>query len=596
MKEQEIRGLIGRVKRGAMSRRDFVQRMIAVGLTAPMAGTMLAHNGVAFAQSIFDYTPTKAGGGGTVKLLQWQPASQLNPHFAVGSADQHAIYLFYEPLASWDEDGNLSAVLAEELPTLENGGVAQDGTSVTWKLKRGVTWHDGTPFTADDCLFTAEFASDPETLAYTMGTYRDVQVEKIDDHTIRVNFRKPTPFWPDAFVGTRGLILPKHLYQDYRGARAKDAPMNLRPVGTGPFMITNFVPGDLISARANPNYHVPNRPYFDAIEMKGGGDAASAARAVLQTGEYDFAWNLAVEDEILDSMTTSGRGEVRLIAGANIEHLQLNTTDPWTEVDGERASATTQHPAFKDKAVREALALLVDRAAIAEFIYGRSGEATGNFINTPDRFTSKNTSWEFNIDKANGILDAAGWERGRDGIRAKDGVKLSLVFQSPTAGQRQKTQTVVKQACEEAGIAMELKAVAPGIFFSADPGNPDTFAHFYCDIQMYTSPMREPDPGLFMQQFLSSEIAAKANNWQLRNVTRWRNAEFDELAAAAAVEMDPVKRADMFIRMNDLVVGDVVVIPLIYRKVAAGMRKGLKAPLSTWTSYLWRVSDWHYDA
>jgi len=595
MNEENIRGLVGRVRSGQMSRRDFMRRMVAVGLTAPMAGMILGQAGAAQAQEAFNYTPTQAGGGGTLKMLSWQAATQLNPHFASGSADQHAIYLFYEPLANWDGDGVLTPVLAEELPSLENGGVSADGRSVTWKLKRDVTWHDGAPFTADDCIFTAEFASDPATSAYTMGTYRDIDIEKIDDHTIRITFAEPTPFWADAFVGTRGLILPRHLFQEYSGALASEAPVNQRPVGTGPFIIDEFVPSDLIRARANPNYHVPNRPYFDAVEIKGGGDAVSAARAVLQTGEYDFAWNLAVEDDVLDNIQRRGTGEILLLPGANIEHIQLNTTDPWTDVDGERASASTVHPAFQDPAVREAMALVIDREAISEFIYGRSGDATGNFIVAPEQFVSPNTSWEFNVERANEILDEAGWERGRDGVRAKDGVRLSFVFSTTTSGQRQRTQQVVKQGCDAAGIDLELKAVAGSIFFSSDPGNPDTFGHFYADMQMYTSPMREPDPGLFMQQFLSSEVASRANNWQGRNVTRFRNAEFDELHAASNVEMDPVRRAAMFIRMNDIVVEDIVVIPLIFRKVAAGAKSGLKAPLSTWSSYMWQISDWHYE-
>lgn len=595
MNEDNIRGLVGQVQAGQMSRRDFMRKMVAVGLSAPMAGMILGQAGAAQAQDAFTYTPTQAGGGGTLKMLSWQAATQLNPHFASGSADQHAIYLFYEPLANWDGDGVLTPVLAEELPSLENGGVAEDGRSVTWKLKRGVTWHDGTPFTADDCIFTAEFASDPATSAYTMGTYRDIGIEKIDDYTLRISFDEPTPFWADAFVGTRGLILPRHLFQEYSGARASEAPANQRPVGTGPFIIEEFVPSDLIRARANPNYHVPNRPYFDAVEIKGGGDAVSAARAVLQTGEYDFAWNLAVEDDVLDNIQRRGTGEILLLPGANIEHIQLNTTDPWTDVNGERASVSTEHPAFRDPAVRQAMALAIDREAISEFIYGRSGEATGNFIVAPEQFVSPNTSWEFNVERANEILDAAGWERGADGVRAKDGVRLSFVFSTTTSGQRQRTQQVVKQGCDAVGIDLELKAVAGSIFFSSDPGNPDTFGHFYADMQMYTSPMREPDPGLFMQQFLSSEVASRENNWQGRNVTRFRNAEFDALHAESNVEMDPARRAAMFIRMNDIVVDEIVVIPLIFRMVAAGAKRGLKAPLSTWSSYMWQISDWHYE-
>ena len=199
MQEQELRHMIGQVKAGTLSRRAFVQTMVALGLTAPLAGQMLASAGVAQAQPKSTYKPTKRGGGGALKTLWWQGATLLNPHFAVGTKDQDGSRIFYEPLASWDPDGNLSATLAAEVPTVQNGGVSKDGKSVTWHLKKGVTWHDGKPFTADDCVFTWEFAADPATASVSIGTYKDVKVEKLDSHTIRVAFQKATPFWADPF-------------------------------------------------------------------------------------------------------------------------------------------------------------------------------------------------------------------------------------------------------------------------------------------------------------------------------------------------------------------------------------------------------------
>ena len=356
MDEQGLRGLIADVKRGKLSRRAFINQMIAYGLTAPFAVQMLTYSGVAQAQTKPDpYKPTKRGGGGPLKTLWWQGATLLNPHFAVGTKDQDGSRIFYEPLATWDVEGALSPILAAEIPDLENGGLAKDGKSVTWKLKQGVKWHDGKPFTADDVVFNWQYASDPATAATTIGSYKDCKVEKVDSHTVRVLFDKPTPFWADAFVGVRGMIIPKHLYADYIGAKSRDAPANLKPVGTGPYKFVDFKPGDMVRGEINNDYHMPNRPYFDSIEMKGGGDAISAARAVLQTGEFDFAWNLQVEDEILLRLEKGGKGTTAMAFGGNIEHIQLNTTDPWTEVDGERASMKTKHPTLTDKAVRQAL-------------------------------------------------------------------------------------------------------------------------------------------------------------------------------------------------------------------------------------------------
>jgi peptide/nickel transport system substrate-binding protein len=214
----------------------------------------------------------------------------------------------------------------------------------------------------------------------------------------------------------------------------------------------------MVKGELNPNYHMPNRPFFDTIEMKGGGDAVSAARAVIQTGEFDYAWNLQVEDEILKRMEQGGKGKVDIVAGGDIEHIQCNFTDPWKEVDGERSSIKTKHPFLSDPAVRQALNLVVDRAAIQESIYGRTGISTANYLNAPARFQSKSTKWEFSVDKANQILDAAGWKRGSDGIREKGGVKLKMVYQTSINASRQKTQAVVKQAAGKAGIDMEIKS------------------------------------------------------------------------------------------------------------------------------------------
>jgi peptide/nickel transport system substrate-binding protein len=595
MNERELRSMIAEVKAGAMSRRHFVQAMVGLGLTAPLAGQMLTSAGVAQAQTKTVYKPTKRGGGGPLKVLWWQGATLLNPHFAVGTKDQDGSRIFYEPLASWDPDGNLIPCLAAEIPTAQNGGIARDGKSVTWKLKKGVTWHDGKPFTADDCVFTWEFAADPATASVSIGTYKDIKVEKIDSHTIRVNSAKPTPFWADAFCGVRGMIIPKHLFEAFRGAKSREAPANLKPVGTGPYKFVDFKPGDIVRGELNPSYHMPNRPYFDTIEMKGGGDAVSAARAVIQTGEFDYAWNMQVEDDILKRLEQGGKGKADIVTGGNIEHIQLNNTDPWKEVDGERSSTKTKHPFLTDPAVRQAMTLLVDRAAVQEQIYGRTGVSTANFLNAPSRFNSKNTKWELNPDKAGQILEAAGWKKGSDGIRAKDGVKLKMVYQTSINAPRQKTQAIVKQAAAKAGIDMELKSITASVYFSSDVANPDTYTHFYTDIQMYTTTMTQPDPELFMNQFTSWEVASKENKWQGRNITRWKNEEYDKLFRAAEGEMDPVKRAALFIKMNDLVIQNAVVIPVVARPRVAAVSNRLRAEQSGWDSDFWALHNWYHE-
>ncbi len=598
MKEHELRAMIGDVKDGKLSRRSFITRMVAVGLTAPMASQMLDFCGVARADTKFDYKPTKRGGGGALRILWWQAPTLLNPHFATGTKDQDGSRIFYEPLAGWDADGNLVPVLAAEVPSRENGGISADGKSVTWKLKQGVKWHDGKPFTADDVVFNWEYSSDPATAAVSIASYKDVKVTKVDDFTVRVDFTMPTPFWADAFVGTRGMLIPKHLFAEFKGAKSREAPTNLKPVGTGPYKLVDFKPGDMIRAEANADYHVANQPYFDTLEMKGGGDAVSAARAVLQTGEYDYAWNMQVEDAILKRLETGGKGEVHVVPGGNIEFIQLNPTDPWTEVDGERSSMKTKHPAFSDAAVRRAMMLLVDRQSVQDHIYGRTGVATANFLNNPERFRSKATKFEFNIDKANKLLDDAGWKRGSDGIREKGGVKLKFVYQTSINAPRQKNQAIVKQAAQKAGIDIELKSVVASVFFSSDVANPDTYPKFYADMQMYTTTMSQPDPELFMNQYCSWEAATKDNKWQGRNSGRFSNETYDKIYKQAQGELDPVKRAALFIQMNEIVVGEEhgTIIPVVYRPRAHARSKTLRADISGWDNDTWAIARWYREA
>ncbi|MGE4077850.1 MAG: peptide ABC transporter substrate-binding protein [Reyranella sp.] len=596
MNEHDLRGLIDRVKAGTLSRRGFIGRMAAVGLTAPLANQLLALSGVAMAQTRPVYKPTKRGGGGLLKVLWWQGPTLLNPHFATGTKDQDGSRLFYEPLAGWDAEGNLRPILAETVPGREDGTLAADGKSVTWKLKKGVKWHDGKPFTADDVVFTWEYSRNPATATLTSGSYKNVTVEKIDQYTVVVKFPSPTPFWADTFVSAAGCIIPKHLFADYTGEKSREAPNNLKPVGTGPYKFKDFKPGDLVTGVINMDYHQDNKPYFDAIEMKGGGDAVSAARAVLQTGEFDYGWNMQVEDEILQRLEKGGKGRVIMTKGGGIEHIQLNTRDPWTEVDGERSSLKTTHPTLSDPAVRQALALLVDKDSVEKHIYGRTGVATPNFFNNPERFRSKNTRYEFNIDKAIDVLEKAGWKKGADGIREKDGKKLKFVYQTSINQPRQKNQAIVKQACQKAGIEIEVKAVTASVFFSSDVANPDTYPHFYADLQMYNNGPAQPDPEVFMRQFCSWEAASKANKWQGRNITRWQNKEYDEIHKAAQVELDPIKRAAMFIKLNDLVISNIVVIPVVARLGVAAVKEKLVVELTGWDNNTWNLASWYRDA
>jgi len=592
--EHVLSDWLERVRRSTLGRRAFTRSLLALGLTPPLIAELLRARGLAHAQPKQPaFTPSRRGGGGDLKLLWWQAPTILNQHLAVGAKDADGSRLFYEPLVSFDSYGNFVPVLAAEVPTQQNGQVARDGLSVTVKLKKHVQWHDGKPFTADDMVFTWEYAADPATTAVTNGSYRDIaRIDKLDTHTIKIVYKTPTPFWANAFRS----VIPKHVFGPFKGSHSSDAPANHKPVGTGPYRIVEFKPGDLVRAELFAGYHEPGWPFFDRLEMKGGGDAASAARAVLQTGEYDYAGNMQVEDDLLQRMERGGKGHVDISWGGTIEHIVCNFTDP-SEVDGERSSLKAPHPFLTDPSVRSALSLLVDRAAIQEQLYGRLGRTTANYLNAPESFRSKNTRWEFSVEKAAKVLDGAGWTRGADGIRAKDGKRLQMLFQTSINASRQRTQAIVKQAAAKVGIAIELKSIVPTVYFSADPGNADTVARFSADLQLYSFNSGAPDPQRFMDPFVSWEIAQKANKWAGLNASRWHNEEYDRLARAGRTEMDPVKRAATYIRMNDLITQYDVIVPFLWRGSASAVSNRLRGTdVSGWDSDCWNIAHWYREA
>jgi peptide/nickel transport system substrate-binding protein len=539
------------------------------------------------------------GSGGALKVLMWQGPTITNVHLAQGTKDNIAARFCTEPLMTVGADGSFSPVLAAEVPSKDNGGLGADGQTVTYKLKPGIKWADGQPFTADDVVFTYQYIINPDTAATTYGNYVDLaSVEAVDPMTVRLTFKAPTGGWYVPFVGSPGQILPKHALGEYTGAASRNAPFNLKAFGTGPYMIQDFKPGDVATLVPNPNYRDPNKPFFSEIDIKGGGDAPSAARAVLQTGEYDYGWNLQVEAQVLNSLMQGGKGELVTGPGGGVEQIILNQADPNTEIDGERASLKSQHPFLTDVKVRQAMALAIDRDTMAKQLYGPTGNASANVLTTPTNLASKNTAIEYNIDKANQILDQAGYARGSDGIRmTPSGVRMHVVYQTTINSLRQKEQDIVKAGWQQIGIETELKSVDASVFFSADAGNPDTNSHFYTDVEMFTSTFGSPFPLQYMKLFYSgnpeTDIAQQSNKWAARNYSRWINADYNNLLDQVKSETDVQKAQQLWTQLNDLAVSNYITIPLIDRNNADGKVKGLQGPsLTPFDDLSWNVADW----
>jgi peptide/nickel transport system substrate-binding protein len=536
---------------------------------------------------------TPSATAGSLKLLYWQAPTTLNPHLSPGTKDREAASLILEPLAAYNEAEELLPILAAEIPTTQNGGISADNTTVTWKLKEGVLWSDGKPFTAADVAFTYQFITKPEVGSTSSEFYIDVKsVEAIDDLTVKVTFVRPTPNPMDAFVGGSGMILPQHLFKDSLGAQARSAPGNTAPVGTNAFQIKTFKPGDTIVYEPNPNFR-GEPPAFKTVELKGGGDAVSAARAVLQTGEADYAWNIQAEPTVIKGLEANAKGKMIYVPKPTMERIYINFSDPNKEVNGERSQKDTPHPFLSEKPVREAISLAIDRETITKQLYGEAGTVATNFLTAPDKYASPNTTYEFSLEKAAKLLDSAGWkDTNGDGVRDKKGVEMTVLFTSSVNPVRQKAQEIIKQNLESLGMSVELKSVEAGVYFG-ESSSPDSVHRFQGDLQMFAFDSETPEPDSYMELYACDQISQKENQWSKENSSRYCNPAYDALLEKLKGETNAEKRKALFIEMNDLLIEDVALIPLVSRKDAYAIASSLtNLEFTPWSASTWKINEW----
>lgn len=599
-------------KAGHVSRREFLRRATMLGVGAPVA-MYIVNSTTPTVANAQDATPSAGGppdagtegqtrgAGGELKMLQWQGATHFGLHTATGTKDQLAASLVLEPLMNYLPDGSLTACLAAEVPSIENGGVAEDLSSVTYKLREGVLWSDGTPFTAADVVFTWEWTTNPDNGAITTLTYQQITAaEAIDDLTVKLTFATPQLAWYVPFTGTYlGSIYPKHVLES--GTEAYNAFI-LNPVGTGPYVVSSFSANDQVVYEANPNFREPNKPFFQTVNLKGGGDAVSAAQAVLQTGDWHFAWNLQVEPQILRDLEANGKGKVSVSPPSNVERLLINFSDPNDESMGEKSHKDIPHPFFSDLKVRQAFALATDRDTIANQFYqgGDLEPGAKNILSGIGIYESPNTTFEFNLEKAAALLDEAGWVLDGD-VRKKDGKEMEVLYSTSINSVRQKTQAVNKQNWESIGIKVNLKQVDAGIFFDSAAGNEQNAQHFYADLLMYTNGPTSTFPLNYMQSWYAGpngeSISQKANNWSGINESRYSNADYDAMYDRLATTSIQEEATALFIAMNDHLINDQVIIPEVARAVEkyaiANTLNDANVGSSLAEALYWNIKNWN---
>jgi peptide/nickel transport system substrate-binding protein len=558
--------------------------------------TILAAGAAALALSTVS-AMAERGADGHVNVIYWQAPSILNPFLSGGTKDVESSSLILEPLARYDEVGNLVPYLAADIPTVNNGGVSDDLTSITWKLKEGLVWSDGSPLTSADVVFTWQYCTDPAGGCAQLAKFEGVSnVEAVDDLTIKVTFAAPKPYPYLAFVGGQSPIIQKAQFEDCLGAKAPECTeANFGPIGTGPFRVTEFRPNDVISLEANPNFRDPAKPAFATMTFKGGGDAAAAGRAVLETGEFDYAWNLQLAPDVLAQMAAAGKGTPVSAFGTLVERIEVNMTDPSPDLGDRRATADHPHPILSDLNVRKALSMAIDRALLVEVGYGQSGRPTCNLVPAPELYASDNQDcMTHDIEGAKALLEEAGWTVGAGGIREKDGKKLSLLFQTSSNAVRQDFQALIKQWWSEIGVETELKVVDASVFFGGDPGSPDTFQKFFADVEMYANNFDGTDPEAYLAEHTCGKAPRPETQWQGENINRYCDPAYDALVAELGGTADLEKRGEIARKLNEMLTKEsYVIIPLVDRgRVSAHSNTLGGVILNTWDSELWNAADW----
>ncbi len=599
------------LKTGRISRREFLQRSTALGMSVGTAGFIIRAvnnaGGVSAQDAPLSERPsagtenTTRGQGGEVGILIWQAATLISPHTATGTKDFLAAMFVLESLMNVTKDSVLIPTLVKEVPTVENGLLAEDLTSVTYNLLEGVVWSDGEPFTARDVEFTWKWIMNEANASVSFDLYANIDtIEVIDDLTVKLTFKSPTLAWFIPFTGSfGGQVYPGHLWNFDENNTDYISTFQANPTGTGPYKVETFTENDQVTYVINELFREPNKPYFASVNLKGGGDAASAARAVLQTTDYDYAWNLQVEPQILADFVAEGNGIIVADPGVNTETLYINHTDPNVEVDGQRAEKNTPHPALSDPAVRQAMNMAIDRETIATQFYGDGEPAATNYLVGIPAYDSPRDSFVFDVAAANQILDDAGWVLNGN-VREKDGVQLNFVYQTSINAVRQKTQAVVKDNFAQIGIDCQLKQVDAGIFFDSAEGNDQNIGHFYADLEMYTTGPSYPFPIDYMANFYTgpdgNNLSQKSNAWNGTNNSRYQNPEYDALYEEALASTDEERVAELFIGMNDILIDDVATIPLVQRAAgkAAVSNRLLADNISRgpWEGDFWNIMNW----
>jgi len=575
-----------------ISRREFL-RLLAIGAAVPMAGTFLAACSPETPAPVTEtekpespaaVTDPNAGKiGGTLVLGCYQEAHTLN-WILVGTPIAFAtmmLYPMFEPLLRYNSDSILEPALLTEVPTIQNGGVSADGLTYTLKMRPGVVWEDSTPCTMKDWKFTVDFLLNPINNAVMTTGWKDIDTITLqDDLTAIVKMKNIyVPFIDECLA--LWPLLPEHVQ-----SKMTSEEFGKKPVGNGPYKFMEWVPGDHITLERNPNYWREPKAFIDKLIFKIVPDR-NTVLAQAKTGDIgigvDYTEAQIPTLEEVDSIYLS------IVPSSNWERYYFTMV--------EKDDITKPHPIFGDVKVRKAISIATDRQTVVDTIlHGKTEIAKNDLDNSP--WENLNIMpYPFDPDEARKLLDEAGWVPGSDGIRVKDGLRLSFTHGTTAGNQTRETiQAMIQANLKDVGAEMLIRNEPASVFFGTFDTGKGYMSREY-EWHGSTGGLGSTDPNMY-PYWHSSQIPTSENPNGF-NIPGLKNKELDELLEAQLVEVDAKKRKEILDKVQEIFYDEYPVLPM-YDRVnihsVANTVKGIKPSMAGGlTGLMWNAADWYIE-
>ncbi len=548
--------------RNRVSRRDVLRAGGAAGL---------AIGGLSGAATLGLPLAARAATPGQCVLGVTQEAVNFNPLLYVNTGVETSVeFIVFDALWKIDPSGAFVPNLAAEIPTQENGGISKDGLTWTIKLRDGVTWHDGAPFTAADVVFTLDTLLNPKvTVRSRNGHDHAEHYEAVDDHTIRIKLKDN--YAPYMVSWQKTSIIPKHILSSV--ADINTAPFNTNPVGTGPFKFKNRVAGSYIEFEPNAKYHAGS-PKLTSLIQKYVPDQQSLY-AQFQTGEVDIYDLQGIPPLLYQKAKALPGSKILLSPLPFVEFIYFNCGKPQ----------------FQDKRVRKAIYMAIDKKGWIDAVYYGVPLPTLSYL-APNHwaYNKKLVDPGFNPGKAAALLDEAGWKVGSDGVRAKDGVRLAFSM-STTAGNksREQAQQLVQQNLKKINVEMTINNMPASVVWGDY-----TVKSQYDTLMVGWDPLLYPDPD-YSDRIVSKAIPAKGGNGS--NYVQYENPEIDDLCAKGVAAVGQAERKAIYDRIQEILLDDMPFAPIFSYELLIGVKDRVKGyevnpytPINSWNTGEWSTT------